>query len=156
MEPVQVVDACRHLAAAMDDFEAAAASRLQVNRNDFRALNLLESGPVSQVAIARALRLTRPSVTVMVDRLEVAGMVRRLPDPGDRRSTLVELLPATWAAFAAVYRPVGERVSEVASGWSNRQQVLVVRALGELAEIFKLAVATPDKDSDPAQSQGIR
>ena len=139
----------------MDDFEAAAASRLQVNRNDLRALNLLESGPVSQVVTARALHVTRPSVTAGVDRLEEAGLVRRLPDRGDRRSTLVKLLPATWAAFAAGYPPAGERVSEVASGWSGRQQRLVVGALRELAEIFKPGNASPAKDSDPAQPQGL-
>lgn len=143
MDSVQAVGACRRLAAAMDGFEAVAAARLQVNRNDLRALNLLEEGPVSQVAIARALHVTRPSVTVMVDRLEAAGLVRRLPDPTDRRSTLVELLPATWAAFARVYRPVGERVAVVADRWPAPRKAAVVRALDELAEVFEAAAEAP-------------
>ena len=80
----------------MDSFEAAAAAKIGVNRNDLRALNLLEHGPLSQTSIATALRITRSSVTTLVDRLEGAGFVRRVTDVHDRRSTLVELLPATW------------------------------------------------------------
>lgn len=148
MDPLQVVVACRHLAAAMDDFEAMAAIQLQVNRNDLRALNLLESGAVPHVAIARALHLSRSSVTVMVDRLEKAGLVRRLSDPHDRRSTLVELLPATWEAFGAVYRPVGQRVSEAATGWTEPEQTVVVRALDELTRVFRYATETAGTNLD--------
>lgn len=106
----QVLIACRRFTRAVDGFDAAAARRIGVNRTDLRALNLLEAGPVSQVPIATALGITRPSVTALVDRLEQAGFVRRMADSQDRRATQVELLPATWHAFADVYRPVGEQV----------------------------------------------
>jgi DNA-binding MarR family transcriptional regulator len=40
------------------------------------------------------LQVHPTSVTNAVDRLETAGLVRRTPHPEDRRSTIVELLPA--------------------------------------------------------------
>jgi DNA-binding MarR family transcriptional regulator len=42
--------------------------------------------------IGERLQVHPTSVTNAVDRLEAAGLVRRTPHPGDRRSTIVELL----------------------------------------------------------------
>ena len=95
---------------AMDLFDEAAAQALRVGRSDLRALNLLEHGPVGATTLADHLGLSRPSVTALVDRLEAAGYVSRVPAPGDRRAVRIELRAATWRAFAEVYRPLGERV----------------------------------------------
>jgi DNA-binding MarR family transcriptional regulator len=133
----------------MDAFDAAAAARFGVNRNDLRALNLLEHGPLSQASVATALRITRPSVTTLVDRLEAAGMVRRVPDLRDRRSTLVELLPATWQAFESVYRPVGEHVHQLADGWDDQQRRAVTQALLDLSTVFdEAATRTIQEQAD--------
>ncbi len=43
--------------------------------------------------LARTMMLSSGAVTNRVDRLERAGMVRRIPDPHDRRGVLVELTP---------------------------------------------------------------
>jgi len=45
---------------------------------------------VSQRALAQNLVLTSGGVTRLVDRMEEAGLVRRVPSPDDRRVTLVE------------------------------------------------------------------
>lgn len=148
MDSSQVVVACRRLSGAMDAFDAAAAGTLGVNRNDLRALNLLENGPLSQAFIALALRITRPSVTALVDRLEAAGLVRRVADLRDRRSTLVELLPATWQAFDRVYRPVGANVNQLADGWDEHQRRAVTQALLDLSTIFDQAVTRLMQDPE--------
>jgi DNA-binding MarR family transcriptional regulator len=44
--------------------------------------------------IGERLQVHPTSVTNLIDRLQAAGLVRRAPHPGDRRSTVVELLPA--------------------------------------------------------------
>jgi DNA-binding MarR family transcriptional regulator len=41
--------------------------------------------------LSRALLLSSGAMTNRVDRLETAGLVRRVPDPKDRRGVLVEL-----------------------------------------------------------------
>jgi DNA-binding MarR family transcriptional regulator len=46
---------------------------------------------MSPTQLARTLLLTAASVTHRVDRLEKAGLVRRTPDPDDRRGIFVEL-----------------------------------------------------------------
>ena len=45
-------------------------------------------------ALAAQMDVSKPSVTRSVDRLEALGLVRRKPDPADRRSVLVTLTPA--------------------------------------------------------------
>ncbi|WP_211593356.1 MarR family winged helix-turn-helix transcriptional regulator [Microbispora sp. H10836] len=44
--------------------------------------------------LARAAGVSSRNVTGLVDTLERDGLVRRVPDPGDRRSVLAEITPA--------------------------------------------------------------
>ena len=47
--------------------------------------------PLSPGALVEACMLTSGGMTGRIDRMERAGLVRRLPDPDDRRGVLVEL-----------------------------------------------------------------
>lgn len=67
---------------------------------------------VSQRELADDLTLTSSGITRLVDRMEEAGLVRRAPAPGDRRSVLVESTDDGRAVFlqaAAVHSRVVER-----------------------------------------------
>lgn len=52
---------------------------------------LAEHDGISQRELARALRLSPPTVTAMLKRMERAGTVERRPDPADARVTRVRL-----------------------------------------------------------------
>jgi DNA-binding MarR family transcriptional regulator len=67
--------------------------------------------------LARIMELSSGAMTNRLDRLEEAGLVRRLPDPDDRRGILVELTPP------------GKRVYEDAIGVQGRKESLVASAL---------------------------
>ncbi len=128
--------ACRRLARAMDAFDEAACRSLGVGRSDLRALNLLEHGPLSAATLADGLGLSRATVTTLIDRLENAGYVERTPDPDDRRSVRIALQPATFAAFARIYRPLGIEVYGAVSGLSDDNRHVVVTALAAMASAF--------------------
>jgi len=67
---------------------------------------------VSQRALADDLTLTSSGITRLVDRMEEAGLVRRVPSPEDRRSVLVEPTDQGCAVFlraVAVHAHVVER-----------------------------------------------
>jgi DNA-binding MarR family transcriptional regulator len=128
--------ACRDLARAMDRFDEAAAAALELGRSDLRALNLLEHGPLRASELARRLGLTRPAVTALIDRLAGAGYVIRTAVPDDRRATAVELQPATWAAFARVYRPLGERVWSATADLTPSERQTVVDAMTAITTVF--------------------
>jgi DNA-binding MarR family transcriptional regulator len=67
---------------------------------------------ISQRRLADDLTLTSSGITRLVDRMEGAGLVRRVPAPGDRRSVLVESTDRGRTVFlraAAVHARVVER-----------------------------------------------
>ncbi|KOG34559.1 MarR family winged helix-turn-helix transcriptional regulator [Streptomyces resistomycificus] len=67
---------------------------------------------VSQRALADDLTLTSSGITRLIDRMEEAPLVRRVPSPEDRRSVLVEVTDHGRAVFlraAEVHGQVVER-----------------------------------------------
>jgi DNA-binding MarR family transcriptional regulator len=94
----------------------ALAQRAGVTASDLAALEHLElAGPLSPKDLAERLLLTPGSVTALLDRLERAGWVRRIPHPTSRRSLLVELGPAAPGAAAAAGLDEYERAVERAA-----------------------------------------
>jgi DNA-binding MarR family transcriptional regulator len=69
--------------------------QLDLTMSDWHVLNSLRwaGEPYRRKAgeLARRAELTSGAMTSRLDALEKAGLVRRLPDPADRRSVLVEL-----------------------------------------------------------------
>ncbi len=75
-----------------DRLRAALARRSGIGATDLDALEHLEAdGPLTQRELGDRLSLTSGAVTMLVDRLEAGGLVRRCPHPTDRRAVLVEL-----------------------------------------------------------------
>lgn len=84
---------------SMDDTLA----EYDLDRRSFQLLGKLRRhGAPYQVSagkLASDLRLSSGAMTNRLDRMEAAGLVRRLPDPNDRRGTLVEPTKAGHAAW---------------------------------------------------------
>ena len=59
-------------------------------------------GPLTPSELAERERVQRPTVTRVLARLEVAGLVERAADPQDRRCSLVSISPAGSALMDAV------------------------------------------------------
>lgn len=78
-------------------------AEFDLDRRSFSLLGKLRRhGPPYQVSagkLATELRLSSGAMTNRLDRMEAAGLVRRLPDPNDRRGTLVEPTPEGHAAW---------------------------------------------------------
>jgi DNA-binding MarR family transcriptional regulator len=86
---------------------------LALRKVEFSLLLLLHAnGPLAPKQLARTLSLPAPALTVLMDRLQAQGHLRREPNPQDGRSQHVVLTPAgrTLAARAAdVARAAGLR-----------------------------------------------
>ncbi|MGD0248333.1 MAG: MarR family transcriptional regulator, partial [Candidatus Limnocylindrales bacterium] len=86
-----VLRASRKGSAQAALFSQAVADRLGLAGSDVECLDILEQeGRLTVGRLAELTGLTTGSATRMVDRLEQAGYVRRVPDPADRRRVLVE------------------------------------------------------------------
>jgi DNA-binding MarR family transcriptional regulator len=72
--------------------------------------------------LARALELSSGAMTNRLDRMEESGLIRRLPDPEDRRGIQVELTEqglATWQRAAHVQ---GEREALIAAALDQAEK----------------------------------
>jgi DNA-binding MarR family transcriptional regulator len=56
----------------------------------FRALRALRSGPMRMNELSTELGVVPRTATTLADALEHDGLVRRMPDPADRRATVIE------------------------------------------------------------------
>lgn len=70
-----------------------------------------------------------------------AYLIQRSVDHGDRRATAVDLRPGTWQAFAAVYRPLGERVWAATAELSDRDRRSLTIAMSTMINAFDEARA---------------
>lgn len=80
----------------------------QLSLNEYDVLFNLSRQPERQLRIRdlnKHLLLTQPSVSRLVDRLAVRGLVRKSPDPGDGRGTIVALTDTGFDMFRAVAIP---------------------------------------------------
>lgn len=90
----QVFMAARDQGISSVLFRNAIARRLGLNATDSECLSFLGiKGTSSPTELARYTGLTSGSTTAMLDRLEKAGYIRRIPNPNDRRGSLIELDP---------------------------------------------------------------
>jgi DNA-binding MarR family transcriptional regulator len=78
-----------------------------LNRTDWRCLDILGTrGPMTAGQLAEAVRRTTGAVTGVLDRLESAGLVRRIRDTKDRRKVMVEVTDEVARIGAPVYGPL--------------------------------------------------
>ena len=71
----------------------------------FEPMQIIASQPNCRVYdIAGALSLTTGGVSKLVDAIEGAGYCKRRPNPGDRRSSIIELTPAGRKALGRASR----------------------------------------------------
>ena len=145
--------ACRALYAAMDRLDHAAATIVGVSRNDLRALNLLEHGPVSPRTLRRELSLTSGSVTTLIDRLERKGLARRTRDPSDRRGVLVEPTPKVFEKLAPLYSGFAQRLQETADEYGPDELADAARHIRDVCAACENALAQQDLSKDPSSDE---
>ncbi|WP_249667378.1 MarR family winged helix-turn-helix transcriptional regulator [Cellulomonas fengjieae] len=116
-----------------------AAARLELSGTTPGQLRLLRTlercdGPRRLGELAAALDVAPRSVTSKVDLAEEHGLVRRLPDPTDRRATLLELTDDGRRLLAAISAQRHEGVAERLGRLSEEDQAELLRLLRAVAD----------------------
>jgi DNA-binding MarR family transcriptional regulator len=108
-------------------FNLKVADEVGLNGTDMQCLNLLElQGSATPGDFARWAFLTTGGVTVVLDRLEKAGYLRREPNPQDRRSSIVRPVPAKFRKLYTHYRSKGEALMRVLSAYNEDELKLIL------------------------------
>lgn len=93
-------------------------------------LNRSPEVPVNQTQLAEAYGVAKATITGLIDVLERDALVERLPDPSDRRASLVRLT-AGGIGFLEGFLPNHFRgVAELMSGLDSRDRTEFTRLLG--------------------------
>ena len=100
---------------------------------EYTVLTLIAENPGgSLVQLARALAVTAPNITTMVDRLEARGLIARRQSDSDRRTQVLH----TTAKGATLVRKATQLIIEAESaalGLSPGEQVMLVELLHKVA-----------------------
>ena len=128
------------LNVAVDRVLSQIAGAAGVSVADYLVLGVIRRSPgrrSAPTAICDVLGRTTGGMTLALDRLEGAGLIRRLPDPADRRRIVVEATEA--GAVLAV------RVNRALHAWEESlatvdvERAAIARTLGRLTELIEAA-----------------
>lgn len=115
-------DAVRAYQTVNDNFDQAVADHVGINRTDARCIDLIDqAGGMTAGELARAAGLTTGAVTAVVDRLEAAGLARRVPDPSDRRRVRIETTEKLWEVTAPLIGPMVDDSMAILDDYSDEE-----------------------------------
>lgn len=115
----------------------AASADVDLSIRQFAALRGICEGASSPGDLARVWQVTPAVITGIVDRLEGHGLVRREPDPDDRRRLRLALTESGRAASDAVERALtAELAGQLARTASDDELAELDRALDLLQRTF--------------------
>ena len=98
---------------------------------------LIDTGAATAGRLSELMGLTTGAVTRVIDRLEQAGYVRRVPDPADRRRVIVELVPEKIAAVQSTMARFGEKSAAEMGRYSDAELAVINDFLTRMAEVTR-------------------
>jgi MarR family transcriptional regulator, organic hydroperoxide resistance regulator len=120
--------AVRLFIAGSSLFSQRIAEKLGLHPRDLQFLNVLELlGPLTPKALGQYSGLSSGGVTVVLDRLEKEGYIRRQANPADGRSFVVDLSPAKRRKVKAHYDAVEQQFADLL-GSSTTEELQTVLA----------------------------
>jgi MarR family transcriptional regulator, organic hydroperoxide resistance regulator len=122
-----VLEIRRFIAGAIF-FNSKAAEKAGMGLTDMQVINLLQlNGPSTPSRLGEWTGLSSGGVTVALDRLEKAGYVRREPNPNDRRSSLIVLMPVHMKRLKGMYEGVEDETRQLLGTMTESDLAAVVR-----------------------------
>ena len=139
-----IVERIQILAKSFDRSLEETLTQYGLDHRSYHLLGRLRSyGPPyrrSPGQLAADMRLSSGAMTNRLDRMEAAGLIRRLPDPGDRRGTLIEPTETGNATWDRTTGTQARREAKIASVLEPAEQEELHRLLRRLMRAF------PDRD----------
>ena len=119
----------RNAHRAYDRVLAEALSKHKILTGQWSLLRILwHEDNLSQIEVAKRMKLERASLTIMLGTVEKAGLIARKIDPQDGRKQLISLT-RKGRALQSVLVPIGTSVNEVALSGLSKREVAILRSL---------------------------
>lgn len=127
-------------------YRRAVAEKLGLSMAEMEALGLLfQTGQSSPSELGARTGLTSGATTAMLDRLEGRGLIRRLPNPKDRRGTLIVPDKDGQERVRASFNSARRIQEELVKGYGEAE-------LQALADFLERASALMDEDRSRFQA----
>ncbi len=136
-ESLPLTDALVQLSFLVQSVVEDACAEYDTSPGQARLLGVLEGRSPAMTELAALLGVERASVTGLVDRAERRGLVRRTPDPADRRASRVHLTDQGRQTEAAFRAAVTRRIEALAANLPQTERARLARSVTRL-----LGVAT--------------
>ncbi len=133
------LDLGRELGSRTIMFHQAVADRIGLNATDMKCLDLarLSAGPLTAGKLAEVTGLTSGAITGVIDRLEKAGLARRIRDPQDRRKVLVEAELGPMQHLIPIYQSLGRGMAEICMRYDEQQLAVIHGFLEQAITVLK-------------------
>ncbi len=119
----------RNAHRAYDRVLAKALSKQKVLTGQWSLLRVLwHEDNLSQIEVANRMKIERASLTIMLNTVEKAGLIKRKVDAQDRRKQLISLTNKG-RALQSVLVPIGTRVNEIALIGLSHHEISTLRSL---------------------------
>lgn len=108
---------------------ARIAERMGLSATDHKALELVgqAEGPLTAGRIAELTGLSTGAVTGVMDRLEKAGLARRVRDTVDRRKVLIEVVPGAMDRYASLFESAYTNMKNLLEQFSPEERKVLMR-----------------------------
>ena len=127
----------RDLALTLTGLGTALAARLNLNRNDLRALDILiEQRGMTAGQLASQLKLTTGAITGVIDRLELAGHAVRMHDDEDRRKVVVRATRKAIESRDEALGPMRVELDQLLNGYSDDELEVVQSFLDKAGHLL--------------------
>jgi len=140
VQPLQVLSRVSRLARHLDRARRTAFARHGLETWEFDVLSALrrQGSPyqLSPGALLRATLVTSGTMTNRIDRLAAAGLVRRQPDPQDKRGVLVTLTAEGRERVDAALADLLGREESLLAGLDRGERQVLARLLRTLLAPF--------------------
>jgi DNA-binding MarR family transcriptional regulator len=124
----------------------AVSKKAGINITDMECLSLLMiKGISSPTELAQYTGMTSGSATVMLDRLENAGLIERRPNPKDRRGVLIEINQQAMSQIGALF--VGTQIAQddLITGYTEHELRTIADFLTRFTDNMTSQVDAMDK-----------
>jgi DNA-binding MarR family transcriptional regulator len=136
-------------------FGQTVAIRFGLSESDIETLEqLIEMGATTAGKLTEITGLTSGAITRVIDRLEQAGFVRRVPDPTDRRRVIVEVVPERVAAVQSTLDRVGTASAKEIGRYTDAQLALITDFLTRMEAINREQAASLREGVDAPAGDG--
>ena len=132
------LDLPRRMSLRMVLLHQAIAARLGLSGTDLKCLDLVCGAEgMTSGELAHATGLTTGAITGVVDRLERAGFVRRVPDATDRRRVRIELVPARMKSLERAFDSLRRSWMDLAENYDDRELAAIADFLTSACEVMR-------------------